>query len=201
MGFDWVDGGPRKNPAGDDVLGHGSELLEVIGMLAPTVQFVVAQVFRQRLATRVAQVAAALDWLVDCGVGVINLSLGVPHDRSPLADACARSRAAGVVLCAATPACGRFVYPAAYPGVLRITGDARCEREEVSHLATHHADFGGHVRPLDGGMMGAGASVGCAHVCGLLARHLQAGGETGEESARRWLADQASYVGPEYKDS
>lgn len=183
--------------AENDRLGHGSALLDVITQLVPEARVAVAQVFQRRLATRAIQVAAAMDWLVEAGVDIINLSLGLPSDRIVLADACARAIASGVVVCAAAPARGGLVYPAAYPGVLRATGDARCQRQEISYLGTRHADFGGHVRPLHGGLNGAGASLGCAHISAHLARFLAAGGSPGTQAAVEWLKRQASYHGPE----
>lgn len=194
--FVMKDGMPVRCVASADQLGHGSALLDVIAALAPEARFVVAQVFGARLVCTAAQVAAAIDWLLQEGVEVINLSLGLPHDRPVLADACARAVLAGVVLCASVPARGAPVYPAAYPGVLRLTGDARCGRDELSHLATVYADFGAHVRALDGASV-AGASVGCAHLCGHVARYLAAGGDCQADAVRVWLSAQARYHGPE----
>lgn len=197
LAFDWDGKEVQVAPATDDSLGHGSTQLEVMAWLAPQAHFAVAQVFQHRLATRAVQVAAAVDWLVATGADVINLSLGLSTDRAVLAEACQRAVAAGVVVCAASPARGAPVYPAAYPGVLRATGDARCQREDISYLGTRHADFGGHARPLHGGLNGAGASVGCAHISALLARYLTAGGAPEARAWEHWLKREARYHGPE----
>lgn len=194
--FVMEDSAPVRGDAHPDRLGHGSALLDVVAALAPQARFVTAQVFGVRLACTAAQVAAAIDWLVAEEVDVINLSLGLPHDRAVLAEACAHAVAAGVVLCAASPARGAPVYPSAYPGVLRMTGDARCARDELSRLATVHADFGAHVRALDGATV-AGASVGCAHLSGHVARYLAAGGDRAAGAVSAWLSAQARYHGPE----
>lgn len=197
--------GVRCEAAGPDRLGHGSRLAEIIAACAPRAQLCVAQVFHARLATTAAQVAAAIDWLVAQRVALINLSLGLRAPRPVLAEACARARAAGVLLCAAAPARGEPVYPAAFPGVLRMSGDARCARMEISALGTRYADFGAHVHPLDGGLTGSGASVGCAHLSGHIARYLDdcraAGRTADEEDVRRWLCAQARYHGPERRSS
>jgi hypothetical protein len=198
-GFELVDGELRIGEASLDRLGHGSELIAVIDALAPGVQFLVAQVFRERLSTSARQVAAAIDWLVDQHVQIINLSLGLSEDRAMLAAACERALRAGVLICAASPARGAPVYPAAYPGVFRMTGDARCGREEISHLETRYADFGAHVRPLDGKLGGAGASLGCAHLCAHVARYLAAGGSPRLSEVRRALIAQARFRGPEQR--
>lgn len=159
-----------QQAATPDVLGHGSIVAESVVLHVPEgVELLNAQVFQQRLATTAIQVAAALDWLVEQGAQVINLSLGLRSDRAVLAEACARAVAAGVVVCAASPARGDPVYPSAYPGVLRVTGDARCAPHEWSWLATAQADYGAHVAAPGGQDAGAGASLGCAHLAGHIA--------------------------------
>lgn len=189
------DGGVRRGGAQPDRLGHGSRIADVLLHFAPQAELVVAQVFGERLVTSALQVAAAIDWAVDNGARILNLSLGLRVPRAVLAEACVRARAAGVLLCAAAPARGAPVYPAAFPGMLRVTGDARCAREEVAALGAAHADFGAHVRPLDGTLVGAGASMACAHVSGLAARHFVAGGDPA--SLRAWLQARARFHGVE----
>lgn len=193
------DGQLWQAEAGTDALGHGSAILDIVQSQAPDARSVMAQVFRDRFSTTAAQVAAAIDWLVEQQVRVINLSLGLRQDRPVLREACERALRAGVLICASSPARGEPVYPSAYPGVFRMTGDARCARDEISHLDTEFADFGGHVRPLDGRLGASGASMGCAHMTGHLARYLTEGGNPGLASARQWLIEQARYHGPEQR--
>lgn len=163
--------------ASPDQLQHGSEIIELIHHHAPDARLLVAQVFSSRFTTTAAQVAAAIDWLVAEGVQLINLSLGLRSDRAVLASAIERALSAGVILSASSPARGEPVYPSAYPGVFRMTGDARCEsHDQWSCLATRFADFGGYVRSLNGSQ--AGASLGAAsmsgHLCRLIARYPEA---------------------------
>lgn len=197
--FVLVDGLVSCQAATPDQLGHGSAIGGVIRHLAPGSQLVMAQVFHQRFTTTALQVAAAIDWLVDEGVEIINLSLGLSQDRPLLAAACARAVDAGVIVCAASPARGDPVYPSAYPGVFRMTGDARCTRDELSWLATRHADFGAHVRPLEGALAGSGASMGCAHLSAHVARLLKAGVTHEPGAVAEALKAQASYRGPEHR--
>lgn len=197
--FVLVDGQVSCVAATPDVLGHGSAIGGVIRHLAPGSRLVVAQVFHQRFTTTALQVAAAIDWLVGEGIDVINLSLGLGQDRPALAAACARAVESGVIVCAASPARGDPVYPSAYPGVFRMTGDARCAREELSWLATRHADFGAHVRPLAGALAGSGASIGCAHLAGHVGRLLSAGVAHEAGAIAEALKAQAHYRGPERK--
>lgn len=203
-----------------DRLGHGSAVLDIIQRLAPQARFCVAQVFAERPATSAAQVAAAIDWLLERQVQVINLSLGLHASRPALEAACRRALAAGVVLCASAPAHGAAVFPAGYAGVWRVTGDARCGRDEFSWLGTAQADFGAHVSPLPASMpapgssparlavdgivppsrppRGSGASMACAHVTGHLAGAWpRLCGQVPVESWMAWLRSQARHQGPE----
>jgi hypothetical protein len=120
-----------------------------------------------------AAVAAALSWALAQRVQLIHLSLGLRHDRAVLAQAISRVTTAGAVIVASTPARGVRTYPAAYPGVIRATGDARCGREEISHLATPWADFGAcavHRSPHAHAQRGA--SIGAAHLTRFILAHL-----------------------------
>ncbi|CAL93854.1 S8 family serine peptidase [Azoarcus olearius] len=188
--------GVHQAAAQPDRLGHGSRVADIVAHLAPSAALCIAQVFDARPATSALQVAAAIDWLVAQGARVINLSLGLRAPRAQLADACARALAAGCVLCASAPALGAAVYPAAFDGVLRVTGDARCGRGEFSALASAQADFGACVHPLDAAFRASGASMGCAHLSGHIAAHLAGGGDAAPAALRAWLGAQARY-GPQ----
>ncbi len=187
------DGEVRILPATPDALCHGSRIAAILLHFAPQAELFVAQVFRERRATSAAQVAAAIDWLLEREVAIINLSLGLREARPVLAQACTRALQAGVVLCASAPAHGAPVYPAAFADVLRVTGDARCARAEIAAIGAAHADFGAHVMPLDGDRRAAGASMACAHVSAFAARHFGQGGDA--RSLRDALAAQARYQG------
>lgn len=180
----------------EDALGHGSSVLEVIAEQAPEVEFIVAQVFRDRLSTTPSQVAAAIEWLVEQGANLITLSLGLRNDREMLRDACELAVSKGVIMVASSPAKGDPVYPAAYPGVFRMTGDARCQPNELSCLKTQYADFGGYVKAANGVV---GASAGCAYMAGHIARYLSEGGNAKIEDVDQWLQSQAQYFGAEVR--
>lgn len=182
--------------AAPDRLGHGSALAGILLAADERVVLLNAQVFTDRLSCSAAQVAAALSWLVEQGVQLVNMSFGLREFRTVLRAACDRALEAGVVLVAAAPARGEPVFPARFPGVIRATGDARCGPGEISRLATHQADFGGHVRAAAGV---AGASVGCANVSASALQCLACG--VAPARLRESLAGRASYHGPERRVS
>ncbi|MNG76133.1 Subtilisin DY [compost metagenome] len=190
----WLqDGMLHEGEALADQLGHGSAVLGRLLEAAGEVPVLLAQVFSEQASTSALQVAAALLWLAEQGATVINLSLGLQQDRTVLRQACAEVQAAGVLLCASSPAQGAAVYPASYPGVLRITGDARCAPGQWSWLGTAQADFGGHV-----GQRGmAGASLGCAAVCGRVVALLHERPGLDQQQVHDWLQTHAAFKGPE----
>ncbi len=180
-----------------DVLGHGTALANIIVAAVPDVRIYSAQVFFHALSAAPVVIASALDWLASESVDLVNLSFGVRRDRRVLGQSCQRARARGLVLVGASPARGAPVFPSAYPGVLRVMGDARCAPGEISNLATSRADFGacptgkvGHGIPRVGG-----ASFAVAHVVSVLARYLETGGDAA--GSREFLRSVATYHGPE----
>ena len=195
------DGRVALAEAGPDAHGHGSALARIVLAHAPAAVLVNAQLFGARATASAPAAAAAIDWLVDAGAAVINLSFGLAEDRAPLRAACARALAAGCVLLAAAPARGPHVFPSSYAGVIRVTGDARCAFAEVSALATAQADFGAcvHTGTGPGARAGAiaGASIAVAHAAGVVAAALAQSGARGPDAARAALRDAAVYHGPE----
>lgn len=165
LGDDGVHAGVAI-PSGET---HGALVLDtLLGNAAGGVRLYVAQAFVQRPVTSAAQLAAALDWLGTCGVGLINMSVGLRHDREVLRVAVARAVARGTTLCASVPVIGGVVYPAAYPGVLRIMADARCQPGQWSLIDSASADFG--AVPAGCSATGSGASMACAAFTGIAAR-------------------------------
>jgi hypothetical protein len=186
------DGGINEDEVENDRFGHGSAVAEIIAGLAPGAALLNAQVFGPGGGTSAAAAAAGLSWLCHEGADIVTLSFGLRADRAVLREAVA---AADAVMLGAAPARGDPVFPSAYPGVLRITGDARCAPGEISHLATQQADFGTCVQ----GPGGDGASMAVAHATGLLAAHFDATGARGEVAARAHFDSIATYHGPERK--
>ncbi|WP_411382540.1 S8 family serine peptidase [Pseudomonas sp. L7] len=190
----WLqDGLLQEGEALPDTLGHGRAVLERLREGAGDTPMLLAQVFSDQPRTSALQVAAALLWLVEQGATLVNMSLGLQQDRPVLRQACAAAQAAGVVLCASSPARGAPVYPASYPNVLRITGDARCSAGQWSWLGTAQADFGA---PL-GGNAQAGASLACAALTGRMCAVLREHPELQPAQLRAWLQAHAAFVGPE----
>src|SRR5690606_7981122 len=79
-----------------------------------------------------------------------------------------------VILVAPVPARGGPVYPAAYAGMIRVTGDARCGPADFTWLGEDGVDLAACARPPEAGD-GGGASLAAAAVTGALAAALTEG--------------------------
>jgi len=186
-------GGVCYETARADPSGHGSAVAAVLQGGAG-VQLLAAQVLDGRGRATPAAVAAAIDWTLAEDVHLVHLSLGLAHDRAVLAAAIVRALARGVAVVAAVPARGLQSWPAAYPGVIRATGDARCTPVQISsRLAA--ADFGGCASAACAGRTLRGASMGAAHVTRFILAHCAPG--TVGERLRAELDARAAYLGPE----
>lgn len=176
--------GMQLLPPLPDPVGHGTDVARLILAAAPGASLLSAQVFADRRPVSADAVAAGILWGVAQGAQLINLSLGLREDRWALRHACAAAQAAGVLLVASSPARGGPVFPAAYPGVLAVTGDARCAPGEWSLIEPPPSGRS----PADGVLVGicpngpatgvrqgaprlatAGASFAAARLCGVAA--------------------------------
>jgi hypothetical protein len=180
-------------PAVSDPIGHGTAVTRLI-CSSSEVELFIGQVLNEDGVTTPASVAAAIRWATESRVDLIHISLGLREDRRVLADAVAGAVAAGCVVIASAPARGSATFPAAYAGVIRATGDARCAEGELSVPGTAQAHFGGCPRNPANPNSG-GASIGAANVSGIVVARLPPGSDTTSVSAQ--LTAMARYRGAE----
>jgi len=123
-----AEDGQVRCSAGDrtDSLGHGTAVASLVLARAPRCSLLSAQVFYATRPTTAQVIAAAIEWCIAEGARVVNLSLGLREDRRVLRESCLAAIARGVLLVASHPARGGATYPAAYPGMLAVSGDIRC---------------------------------------------------------------------------
>jgi len=197
---------PRIEPieagALQDHINHATPLSRILRQQAPEAELVIAKVFDQKPVTTAAIVARALDWLAAQGVEIITMSFGLREDRPVLRQACEQALARGCVLLGAAPAQGAPVYPSAYPGVVRVTGDARCGPGVYSHLDSPQADIGACAYWRKGDQEQrqiGGASFAVPYVAGRMARLLSEGGHR-EELLQQFVAlPECRFQGPEVR--
>ncbi|NQY87279.1 MAG: S8 family serine peptidase [Colwellia sp.] len=175
-----------------DQLGHGTAITNIIGGNT-FVEIVSARVFHDKLVCSPAQIAEAIQWLISMNVNLINMSFGLRNDRSVLRDSCELALANKIIVVAAAPSQGEPVYPSNYNGMIRATGDARCQQGEISWLNSSQADFGGYSGKPHCGP--AGASIGCASVTASITQIKAQNPHYEQDAIMQSLRQKSSYQG------
>jgi hypothetical protein len=145
----------------------------------------------------------ALDWSVEAGAQVINMSFAGPKDAG-MAEAVEVTARKGVILVAAAGNEGpraKPVYPAAYRDVIAVTATDADDR------IYERANQGGYLtvaapgvdvlvlRPKGGHGFSSGTSMAAAHVSGLIALVLERNGSLDPEEVRAVLTRTAHDLG------
>ena len=177
-----------------DRIGHGSAVFEAISS-GSTAQMITAKIFADQLRCSPETLIAAIEWMAEQQVAIVNMSFGMAAADDRLAAAVAALQDSGALCIAAAPAQGNPVYPSALPNVIRGTGDARCGPGTLSWLDSEQADFGAH--PGQPGAGPAGASIGCAHVTQAAVQLLEEHPTMAAADIPKALQNRARWHGPE----
>jgi hypothetical protein len=114
-----------------DMLGHGTAVMAAIQEKAPDAEYYAVRVFCSALRTRVEFLLRAIEWCIDRGVHIVNLSLGTanPAHAPRFESLVERAALHGVILVSADEAAGRPALPGSLPGVIAVGLDWDCPRE------------------------------------------------------------------------
>jgi subtilisin family serine protease len=138
-----------------DILGHGTAVMAAIQEKAPEAEYFAVQLFQTSLSTSAELVSRAVDWAIDEGMDVINLSLGTcnPDHRLRFEALVERSRGRGAVLVSARQAGEGAALPGSLPGVIGAGLDWNCGRDfyRVETCVDGEVFYvSGYPRPLPG---------------------------------------------------
>jgi len=109
-----------------DRIGHGTAVAGVIHEKAPTAELYAVRIFDRRLAANMDTLMRGLDWCLDHGMQVVNLSIGTRNDqhRDRFEDFLRRAHADGVFVVSAAN-----MLPGMLEGAIAVDSDADCDRE------------------------------------------------------------------------
>jgi subtilisin family serine protease len=140
IGFTGTDGDLT-----DDKFGHGTAVTAAIQEKAPGAEYYALKVFGDSLRTTTPRVIEAIEWSVDQGMDLVNLSLGTPNLEywDAMQSLVTRAAAAGVVLIAARTAGQDVVLPGILEGVIGVDLDWSLPRDRY-----RIEDGGGYTRFL-----------------------------------------------------
>jgi hypothetical protein len=133
-----------------DRIGHGTAVMAAIMEKAPGAEYFAVRVFQSSLRTRIEFLLRAIEWSIEQRVHLINLSLGTsnPERAERFAPLIARAAEAGAILVSAASA-----LPGSMPGVISVTEDRDCPRDEFRCVRTSQGlEFraSGYPRPIPG---------------------------------------------------
>lgn len=161
----------------EDLVGHGTACAGIIRSLAPEVEIWSVRVLGENLRTRGPRFLAGLEWAVDHGVHVANLSLSSKSDLlyGPLHDVCDDAYFAGVALvCAANNVPGP-TYPAQFASVLSVAARSGTDPWALAYNPRPPVEFGATGIEVEvawsggGSIVATGNSFAAAHVTGMAA--------------------------------
>lgn len=164
-----------------DRIGHGTAAAAAIHEKAPEAELWAVKVFERELATSTAVLVRAIDWAVERGIRLVNMSLGTPNRlRAPeLGPAIERAFHAGTVIVSAHEHEGALWYPGALPGVVGVVADPEQPRDELGLVELPRGTAvvaSPYPRPIPGVPVERnlhGISFAVANATGLIARALR----------------------------
>jgi len=199
-----IAGGVFVTPAGPsrdyvDYLGHGTAVTAAIREKAPDAELYAVKVFDRVLSTQSDILLQALEWCLERGMHVINLSLGTRKQdrRSQFEELLARAAQSQVIVVAAQEAGGELVLPGCLPGAFAVGLAPACPRDTY-HAANNGSGVvfyaSGYPRPLPGLPQERnlnGISFAVANMTGFVARAREAVPDASSETIRQLLLEDA----------
>ena len=210
---DFVEG----NAVADDDYGHGTRITGIAGALTDNGKGVagacfkcgllIAKVMNGNGAATDARIVKGIDWSLDHGAKVVNLSLGAPGDSDVLRSEVnrARNRGAVVVAAAGNEGTTRRQYPAAYEKVIAVS--ATTKSDGLAYFSSHGdwVDLAApgtgilSTRKSGGYSTQSGTSLSAPFVSGLAG--LLASQGKSAYAIRQRMQESAVDLGPAGKDS
>jgi subtilisin family serine protease len=140
-GYDFVnnDGDPSCDTGA--VFEHGTFVAGLIALTAPDCALLPLRAFDGNGVGTTFSAADAVYYAVSHGASIINMSFGTPSNSTVMSQACAAATAAGVHMVAASGNNSTSVpsYPAAYPGVIAVSGT------DTLDLLASFSNYGDHI--------------------------------------------------------
>ena len=161
-----------------DRLGHGTAVTAAIREKAPDAELFAVKVFDRVLSTRIGSLIAGIDWAIENGMQLVNLSLGTSRQEheAVLAGVVERAVRRNVLIVAARSDDGVSWLPGSLPGVLPVEIDWSLPRDryrtaEIGGVTVFRAS--GFAREIPGVPPERnlhGISLAVANMTGLVAR-------------------------------
>jgi len=123
-GYDMVDDDATPEDEGDGLgWGHGTHITGIVARVSPQSKLLPVRVLNSNGRGNTFALAYAIEWSVEQGADVVNLSLGADADSRVLKDVIDKALEQGVIIVAAAGNMNSSepLFPASVPGVLSVT--------------------------------------------------------------------------------
>lgn len=185
-----------------DYLGHGTAVTAAIQEKAPDAEYYSVRLFQNSLRASTEGLFNAMNWAIDQGMDVINLSLGTrnPNHAPRFAEVISRAVQQGVLIVAARQASDELCYPGSLPGTINVGLDWDCPRESFRYEASESGGVfycSGYPRSLPGMSRERnlnGISFAVANMSGFVIRACEAISKTTIERPLRNDAVRAALI-------
>ena len=209
----------------DDVLGHGTHVAGIIAAkrnnfgvigMAPEAELYSLKIFTAAGTTTLSFVVDALQWSIDHGIDIVNMSFGSSATSAALRDACKNAYDAGVLLVASAGNSGNGItdttgYPAKYDTVVSVgaidedlaVADFSSRGADLDVVAPGVSILSTFTYPLEYEHLYyplSGTSMACPHVVGLAALIKSANPGISNVELKRRIMDFARDLGPDGHD-
>jgi subtilisin len=167
-----------EDPDAVDVVGHGTACAGIVASVAPGVRLVSIRVLGADNRGKGRAVAAAVEWAIAAGIGIVNLSLSSRNEATFAAfhDLADRAYFANTLLvCAANNVPGPS-YPSLFSAVLSVAAHDVPDPEVWFYNPSPPVEFGGFGLEVDvawregGRIRATGNSFAAPHLAGHAAR-------------------------------
>jgi len=141
VGYDFVNNDSDPSCDSGAVFEHGTFVAGLIALTAPDCALLPLRSFDGNGLGTTFSAADAIYYAVSHGASIINMSFGTTSNSTVLSQACSAATAAGVHMIAASGNNSSSIpsYPAAYPGVIAVSGT------DTLDLLASFSNFGDHI--------------------------------------------------------
>jgi subtilisin len=174
---DSTETGLRLHPgAHRDLYGHGTACAAIVRELAPEVELVSVRVLGENLKGSAGAFAEGVDWCIEQGVDIINLSMSTASDRwaEPFWELVDVANYRGVLLVAAMNNERRRTIPSEFAGVFSVACAPGTDREQIWCNPQGPAQWGAAGIDVDVAWLGGSTirTTGNSFAAPVIAGHL-----------------------------
>ncbi len=186
----------EKNDDYFDKLGHGTACIDIILQIATAAEILPIKVFNSRLETSIEIIVAAINYAIDYGVDLINLSLGTKLSEAlyPMYVVCEKAKQKNIIIVSANGNLDNNSYPAIFENVISVSSTHTENKFDFLYNSGDAVEcladgFSKNALGLNGRRQALGGnSFASPIICGIIALLMEKSVHQGIDSIREELS-------------